>query len=102
MPEFRVEYENNTGPNDDCFWEWWSVTDGHKSFRCVTEEDAEQVTQVMNKELRHAELYRFLRWEALDGPNAGEMVRVHFEDFDAENVRRMEEARKEHGGAWND
>lgn len=50
----------------------------------------------------YAELYRFLRWEALDGPEAGEMVRVHFEDFDAENVRRMEEARKEHGGAWND
>lgn len=52
--------------------------------------------------LDYAELYRFLRWEALDGPEAEESVRVHFEDFDAENVRRMEEAREKHGGAWND
>ena len=37
---WRIEYHNDTGPDDDGFWEWWEVTDGEKTFKSDSEEDA--------------------------------------------------------------
>ena len=36
-----IEYDNDTGPGDEYFVEWFNVTNGEKSFRCNTKEDAE-------------------------------------------------------------
>ncbi len=38
---WKIEYGNDTGPNDDCFIEWWDVTNGEKSYRCTDKDDAE-------------------------------------------------------------
>lgn len=35
--KWRIEYDNDTGPSDEGFWEWWTVTDGTRSFKCDTE-----------------------------------------------------------------
>lgn len=31
--KWRMEYDNDTGPTDGGFCEWWDVTDGDKVFR---------------------------------------------------------------------
>lgn len=41
MNEWKIEYDNDTGPDDGGFWEWWSVTNGVKAFKCESEEDAQ-------------------------------------------------------------
>jgi hypothetical protein len=43
-PRFTIEYDNDTGPDDGGFWEWWSVFDnGRCVAKCDTEEDAKRV-----------------------------------------------------------
>ena len=37
---WKITYDNDTGPDDEGFWEWWNVTDGKRSFKCDTEADA--------------------------------------------------------------
>lgn len=37
--EWKIEYENEVGANE-AFSEWWTVTNGKRSFRC-NKEDAE-------------------------------------------------------------
>lgn len=34
MDKWTIEYDNDTGPNDEGFWEWWTVTDGKRRFDC--------------------------------------------------------------------
>lgn len=46
---WKVEYENDTGYNDEGFWEWWEVTNGETSFRCKEEEDANWLAEQLNK-----------------------------------------------------
>jgi hypothetical protein len=36
-----IEYDNDTGSGDEYFVEWFNVTNGEKSFRCNSKEDAE-------------------------------------------------------------
>ena len=38
---WRIEYDNDTGSDDGGFYEWWNVTDGNRSFRCETKDNAE-------------------------------------------------------------
>ena len=38
--EWKMEYHNDVGPNDEGFWEWYEVTDGKRTFKCNLEEDA--------------------------------------------------------------
>ena len=40
MSKYSITYENDVGPNDEGFWEWWTVSDGNRSFKCESEEDA--------------------------------------------------------------
>lgn len=49
---WRIEYENDVGPDDGGFWEWWTVTDGEKSFKCDKEEDAKWLCDLLNKEVK--------------------------------------------------
>jgi hypothetical protein len=46
--EWKIEYNNDTGSDDESFWEWWSVTDGDKTFKCTKEEDATWLCRLLN------------------------------------------------------
>jgi hypothetical protein len=35
-----IGYDNDTGPDDDYFAEWWLVTNGDKIFKAENEADA--------------------------------------------------------------
>ena len=49
---WKIEYDNDVGPNDEGFWEWWMVTNGVRGFKCGDKEDAEWLCSVLNKELQ--------------------------------------------------
>jgi len=49
MANFRVEYDNDTGPNDEGFFEYWSVTNDELSFRVdSSQQDADWLAGVLN------------------------------------------------------
>ena len=41
MTKWTKEYDNDTGPCDDYFQEWWNVTDGNHIYRCKNSDDAD-------------------------------------------------------------
>lgn len=41
MTKWTKEYDNDTGPYDDYFKEWWNVTDGNRTYRCNNSDDAD-------------------------------------------------------------
>lgn len=45
-----VEYSNDTGSNDECFYEWWNVTNGEKTFRAWSKEDADSLAAVLTSQ----------------------------------------------------
>lgn len=45
---WKVEYDNDTGPNDEGFSEWWTVTNGDKSFKSSSEPDAHWLCHLLN------------------------------------------------------
>ena len=51
---WKIEYDNDTGPRDDSFKEWWTVIRAEndfmdeKSFQCSSLEDAEWLCEVLN------------------------------------------------------
>jgi hypothetical protein len=49
MKEWGIEWDNDTGPNDGYYVEWWNVTDGERSFRSYKEADAEWLQAFLNK-----------------------------------------------------
>lgn len=49
MNKWCVEYHNDTGPNDEGFWEWWEVTDGKRVFKASSEEDAMWLVEALTK-----------------------------------------------------
>lgn len=44
-----VIYDNYVGLDDDCFWQWWEVTDGEKVFRCDDESGAGWLAETLNE-----------------------------------------------------
>lgn len=46
---WTIEWDNDTGPNDGYYVEWWNVTDGTKTFRTESEKDAEWLAELLNK-----------------------------------------------------
>ena len=50
MTNWKIVYDNDTGPNDDGYCEWWDVTDGDKSFRCENKTDAAWLCEILNTE----------------------------------------------------
>lgn len=48
-PRWIVNYDNDTGPDDDGFDEWWTVTDCEKSYRCGTQAEALWLETVLNQ-----------------------------------------------------
>lgn len=45
---WKVEYNNDTGFNDEGFEEWWTVTNGNVGYRCDSENDAVQLLSVLS------------------------------------------------------
>lgn len=43
MSRWTIEYDNDTGPGDGAFVEWWDVTDGQVSFRATNEAEGEDL-----------------------------------------------------------
>lgn len=48
---WKIEYDNDTGPGDEGFWEWWTVTDGKRSFKCDSEDDAKWLLEALETHL---------------------------------------------------
>ena len=48
MSEWKVEYQNDTGPNDDSYWEWWDVSNGKTNYKANTENDAVWLCELLN------------------------------------------------------
>ncbi len=46
--KWTIEYENDTGPADEGFAEWWTVTNGIRSFRCIMQDDAKWLCELLN------------------------------------------------------
>jgi hypothetical protein len=50
MNQWKIEYDNETGPNDDGFLEWWIVTNGKdKLFKCYNKVNAKWLCDTLNK-----------------------------------------------------
>jgi len=47
--KWLIEYENDTGSNDDGSWEWYNVTDLERSFRVDNIDDAQWLCDTLNK-----------------------------------------------------
>lgn len=45
---WRVEYGNDTGANDEYFYEWWTVTNGERSVKCDTESEGYELCDLLN------------------------------------------------------
>lgn len=48
---WKVKYDNDTGPDDDSFWEWWSVVNdaGVCAAKCDTEQRAKLIAELLNE-----------------------------------------------------
>lgn len=49
---YVVEYQNDTGPHDDGFWEWYEVTDTETRIvmcKCSNAENAQKICDLLNK-----------------------------------------------------
>jgi len=47
---WRIERDNDVGPMDESFWEWWNITDGKQVFRADEKGDAEWLCALLNKQ----------------------------------------------------
>lgn len=56
--KWHIHYDNDVGPNDEGFWEWWSVMDSEyqysgentREFKCDSKKEAEWLADILNKE----------------------------------------------------
>lgn len=49
MSKWTIWYDCGRG-GGEFFWEWWTVSDGTSSFRCFSEEDADWLCELLNKQ----------------------------------------------------
>lgn len=47
--KWTIEYDNDTGSDDEGFSCWWTVTNGEKRFKCDKETDAIWLAGHLNK-----------------------------------------------------
>ena len=51
LKTWTIEYENDVGLDDDGFWEWWTISDGERSFDTKIEADAKWLCDLLNEKL---------------------------------------------------
>ena len=47
--KWKIKMNNDVGPDDDYYIEWFEVSDGMKKFKCDEENDAKWLADVLNK-----------------------------------------------------
>lgn len=47
--KWKIDYDNDVGPNDEGFWEWWNVTNGEVFFKANSEADAKWLCDFLNR-----------------------------------------------------
>ena len=52
----EIEYNNDTGSDDEGFYEWWTVTYGDRVFKCDRERDANWLAHLIEQ---HTPAMRF-------------------------------------------
>ena len=45
---WRIDYDNDTGPNDEGDHQWWTVTNNDMEFDCTSRHEAEWLCKVLN------------------------------------------------------
>ena len=50
---WKIEYDNDTGPYDEYFYEWWDVSNDKYSFKAESEEEAKWLLDVL---INHKEI----------------------------------------------
>lgn len=55
MSEWIIEYDNDTGPNDEGFSEWWTVSKGDISYRTNSEFDAQMLLAILSAAIPEAQ-----------------------------------------------
>lgn len=90
MSKWAVEYDNDVGPNDEGFWEWWEVTDCKTTYKTDDKAAAERLCALLNEatpastgaEPTHHPVFAFLLGEGeLDGCRFGERPKHGVEEF---------------------
>ena len=96
MTKWTKEYNNDTGPCDDYFEEWWNVTDGSHTYRCNNSEDADFLIKTLAQPELNPE--RFNNWIDID--NIKDHVRILEQrvDFMRERIEAMQ---KQEPAAWS-
>lgn len=46
---WKIEYDNDTGPGDESFSEWWYVTNDNISLKCYNKKTANWLCSLLNK-----------------------------------------------------
>ena len=46
--QWRVDYDNDVGDDDDGFWEWWEVTNGATTYKADKEAEATLLCDLLN------------------------------------------------------
>lgn len=47
--KWQIRYCNDVSADDDALWEWWTVEDDERSFRCEFEADAVWLVERLNE-----------------------------------------------------
>jgi hypothetical protein len=47
---WKIEYNNDVGPEDETFWEWWEITNGEIVFETLKEKDAQWLCKILNQD----------------------------------------------------
>ena len=45
---WKVEYNNDVGPDDERFEEWWEITDGTTTYKATSAEEAQMLCDQLN------------------------------------------------------
>lgn len=45
---WKIKWDNDTGPNDGYYVEWWNVTNGETTFQCESESDAQWLADLLH------------------------------------------------------
>ena len=62
LREWRIDYDNDSGNDDGAFWEWWTLTDGVRSFKCDSEADAQWLQAALTQPAQPAEGGEAVAW----------------------------------------
>lgn len=55
MNKWRIDYDNDTGPFDEGYWEWWTVTNDKRSFKCDNEDHAKWLFDILSNDWTQGE-----------------------------------------------